>query len=347
MTNPAARYIHRQAAYDLVVDGQSISPTVNPRLLSLTLTERRGADADELEIVLDDHDGKLGIPPAGAVITLKLGWLDLIEGASPQLIDKGSFKVDERSHSGTPDQLTIRARSADLTRTFRSRRTQTWTDTTLGAVLGDIAARNGLQARVAADKAAIVVDHLNQSRESDSALLTRLGRLHDAVATVKAGRLLFAAVGAGETAGGGQIPPASITRLDGDRHRWKAAERESYSGVTAEWQDRSTGQRRTVTAGAADNAQRLGRTYASERSARRAAETQRARQDRKGAEFSIDLSRGRPDLYPERRLAVAGFKPEIDGTSWLISQVVHRLDSSGGLRTGIEMEIAVPPARAS
>jgi len=338
--------VHRRAAYELIVDGQSIGPTVNPRLVSLALTERRGSDADELEIVLDDRDGRLAIPPAGATITLKLGWLDLTEGATEQLIDKGSFKVDERAHAGTPDQLTIRAKSADLTRAFRTRRTQTWRDTTLGDVLGEVAARNGLQAHVAAEKASVAIAHLNQSRESDSALLARLGRMHDAVATVKATKLLFAAVGAGQTAGGGEIPGATLTRLDGDRHRWKAAERENYSGVTAEWQDRSTGTRRTVTAGEGGNAQRLGRTYASERTARRAAETQRARQERKGAEFSLELAAGRPDLYPERRVAVSGFKPEIDGTNWLISQVTHRLDAGGGLRSSVEMEIAAAPARS-
>lgn len=346
MTDPAARYVHRKAAWDLVVDGQSISGTVNPRLVSLSLTERRGADADELEIVLDDHDGKLAIPPAGATITLKLGWQDTTAGATPQLIDKGTFKVQDRAHSGLPDRLTISARSADLTRAFRNRRTQTWRQTTLGDVLGEIAGRNGLQPHVAPAKASIAIAHLNQSRESDSALLARLGRLHDAVATVKAGKLLFAPVGAGETAGGGEIPPATVTRRDGDRHTWKAAERENYSGVSAEWQDRSTGQRRTVTTGSASNARRLGRTYASEAAARRATQTQHSRQQRKGAEFSLDFARGRPDLYPERPLTVSGWKPEIDGTSWLISQVRHQVDGSGGARTSIECEIAAPPARA-
>lgn len=347
MTDPAARYIHRKAAWELVVDGQSINATVNPRLVSLSLTERRGADADELEIVLDDRDGKLAIPSAGATITLKLGWQTTTPGATPQLIDKGTFKVQDRAHAGTPDRLTISARSADLTRAFRNRRAQTWRDTTLGEILGEIAARNGLQPHVAAAKASIAVQHLNQSRESDSALLARLGRLHDAVATVKAGRLLFAAVGAGETAGGGQIPSATITRRDGDGHSWKAAERENYSGVTAEWQDRSTGQRRTVTTGSAANARRLGRVYASEAAARRATQTQRSRQQRQGAEFSLNLASARPDLYPERRLTVSGWKPEIDGTSWLISQVRHQLDGSGGARTSIECEIAAAPARAS
>lgn len=337
-------HVHRQAAYALVVDGRSIEGEIRPRLLSLSLTEKRGTDADELEIVLSDHDGQLAIPPAGATITLRLGWRDLIDGAAPVLFDKGTFKVAERSHSGTPDQLTIRARSADLGRPFRARRVETWSETTLGAVLRDIAARNGLTAAVSDDMAAIEITHLNQARESDAALLSRLGRLHDAVATVKAERLVFAAIGSDQTPSGETIPPARLTRRDGDRHRWKAAERESYSGVTAEWHDRSTGQRRTVTAGAEDNAQRLGRTFATEAAAQRAAEAQRKRQDRKGAEFGLDLAAGRPDLYPGRRLQVEGFKPEINAADWLIVQSRHQLDGSGGLRTTLDMELGGRPA---
>lgn len=335
----AARYVHRKAVFDLVVEGRSISATVNPRLESLTLTEKRGADADELELVLKDHDGKLSIPPAGALITLKLGWLELRDGATAQLVDKGSFKVDERCWSGSPDVLTIRAKSADLTRAFRSRRSQTWSNTTLGAVLSDIAARNGLTPRISPGMAAIVIQHLTQGRESDSALLARLGREYDALATVKAETLLFAAVGAGETAGGQPIPPISITRRKGDSCRWESAERENYSGVTAAWHDRASAQRRELTVGSSSNPKRLGKTYATERAARKAAEAHQAKQKRKAAKFSINLAMGDPALYPERKVTVQGFKPEIDAAEWLIDETTHRLDGAGGYRTSLQMEL--------
>ena len=347
MTGTASRYVHRRAVYDLVVDGKSINPAVDPRLISLRLTEKRGADADELEIVLDDRDGKLAIPPAGAVISLKLGWLDLASGASPQLIDKGSFKVDGRRHGGTPDQLTLSAKSADLTRAFRTRRTQSWRDTTLGAVLGDVAARNALQAAVAADKAAIIVNHLTQGRESDSAFLARLGRIHDAVATVKAGRLLFAAVGSGQTAGGQEIPGMTLTRRSGDRHAWEAAERENYSGVTVQWRDRRSARTSSVTVGSAENARKLGKIYATEKAARQAADSARSKQDRKVARFSLDLARGEPSLYPERTVTVSGFKPELDGSAWLIVEAQHALDAAGGLKTSLQMELNPGPAAGS
>lgn len=339
-------YVHRRAVYDLVVDGVSINPLVNPRLKSLSLTEKRGSEADDLQLVLDDADGQVAIPDPGAVITLRMGWIDLTRGAAPQMIDKGRFIVQDREHDGTPDQLTITARSADLTRGFRTRQTKTWRDTTLGAVLQDIASRNGLQARVWPDKAAIAVQTLSQARESDSAFLARLGRLHDAVATVKSETLVFAPIGSGQTAGGQPIPGVEIRRSSGDKHRWKAAEREKFSGVTVEWQDRAGGRRRTVTVGSPDNAKRLGRVYASEAAATRAARSARGRQDRKGASFAISLAKGRPDIYPERIASVSGFKPQIDAARWLIAEVQHQLDGSGGLRTSIQMELAGSSASA-
>lgn len=334
----AGRYRHRQAAFRLTVEGRDISNMVRPRLISLNLTEKRGTDADELDLMLDDTDGQLQIPPKGARVTVALGWREPGSGLAPALIDKGVFTVDETCHSGAPDRLTIRAKSADLTRAFRTRRETSWSNVSLGAVLSELAGRNGLQLALSPALASVVLQHLSQGRESDAALVTRLGREHDAVATVKAGRLVFNPIGAGTTPSGLEIPPATITRRSGDGHSWKTAERGSYSGVTAEWQDRPGGRRREVVAGSRENARRLGRIYATEKAAQKAVDSEFARLERGKAEFSINLAVGRPDLYPERTVTVSGFKAEIDSTAWLISEVRHSLDN--GLRTSLQMELA-------
>lgn len=331
-------YVHRQAVWRLVVDGVDIGAQVRPRLISLDLTEKRGADADELSITLADHDGQLAIPRKGAVVTLALGWRDLGAAAAPMLFDKGRFKVDQVGHAGTPDVLTIRARSADLTRSFRTRRAQSWRQVTLGAILGEVAGRNGLQLNCAADKASIAISHLAQSNESDAALIARLGRLHDAVATVKAGALVFMACGAGQSPQGQPLELAAITRRDGDRHSWEEAERGAYSGVIAEWHDRAGGARRKVVAGSDANAKKLARTYASEAGARRAAEAEFKRLERGAAKFSLTLARGRPDIFPERSVAVSGWKPQIDAAGWLVVEARHSLNVAG-LTTSLQMEL--------
>jgi len=58
------------------------------------------------------------------------------------------------------------------------------------------------------------------------------------------------------------------------------------------------------------------------------------------ATFDMKLALGRADLIPEARAKVTGFKDVIDGTTWLVSEVSHRLDKGGGFTTSAKLECA-------
>ncbi|SUX74646.1 phage tail protein [Citrobacter freundii] len=53
--------------------------------------------------------------------------------------------MDEIEHSGAPDRLTIRARSADFRETLNTRREKSWHQTTVGEAVKEIAARHNLK----------------------------------------------------------------------------------------------------------------------------------------------------------------------------------------------------------
>jgi phage protein D len=318
--------------YQLVVNGQNITPQLGKRLKELRLRESRGEEADQLDITLDDADGRMAIPPKGAAIELRLGW------AGSGLVDKGSFIVDETEHSGTPDTLQIRARSADMAKALRSRASHSWHDTTLGKIVGDIAARNGLPARLDADLASRKVQHMDQTNESDLHFCTRLARLHDAVCTVKKGQLIFLRTNSRTNASGQVLAPVQITRDVGDQHRWHRVERTSYTGVRAYWHDGTRARRRSVLAGTTVDVKKLKDTYATERDARAAAQAELQRVDRGAATLSLTLALGRPALMPQSPVTVKGFKPEIDGAGWLVKTVEHSL-GDGGFVTQLEMEL--------
>lgn len=323
--------------FRVTLGDRDLTGAMRPRLVSLTLSEKRGEEADQLDIVLDDSDGQLAIPPEGALLRVALGWK---QGRHVQtgLIEKGSFKVDDVSHSGPPDQIRIRARAADFTSDIRNRREQSWKATTLGAVLTEVAGRNGLTARIAPDLAAIALPSAHQSRESDIAFLKRLGRENDAVATVKDGHLLFVRKGAGVTAGGTPLPTITIRRRSGDGHNWQRQKRDGQAGVTASWHDRQAAKRQTVTMGEKDGAKRLRKTYPDEASARRAATAEHDRLKRAPATFDCKLALGRPEIYVDLRATLSGFKTGIDGT-WLITEVTHSLDNGSGFTTSVKMEL--------
>ena len=318
--------------WKVTLDGQDLTERIRPRLLDLTLSESRAGEADQLDLRIHDHDGRMALPRRGVSLRVAIGWRDA------GLIDKGELTVDEAEHTGAPDIITVRARSADLTNPMRTRRERSWHQVTLGAVVNALAGEHGLTARIAPALAGIQLQHLDQANESDVHLLTRLGHQYDAVATVKAGALLFLPIGSGVTADGAALPKALITRASGDQHRYAAADRERYTGVRAYWSDKKAARRKSELAGSDTNEKRLRHTYATQAEAKQAAKAEWQRTQRGGASFSLTLALGRADLYPEQTVRVQGFKPEIDAENWLVVKTTHTITGAQGFTTALEME---------
>ncbi|AMV03972.1 phage late control D family protein [Xanthomonas citri] len=319
----------------VLLDGQDLTARIAPRLIDLTLTEDRCGEADQLDLRIHDHDGAMGLPRRGVTLAVAIGWKET------GLVEKGTFEVDEVEYSGSPDIITIRARSANLTQSLRNRRERSWHATTLGAVVRAIAGEHGLSARVADGLAGVALPHLDQANESDANLLTRLGKRFDAVATVKNGALIFSPIGEGRTATGKPLPMVTLTRRDGDQHRYCVADRDGYSGVRAYWNDTKGARRKSVLVGTDDNAKALRETYDSEKSAREHAEAEFKRLQRGLAKFDYTLALGRADLFPETSVRVQGFKAEIDAQRWLIAKLTHTVAGTGGFTSSLEFESAL------
>lgn len=322
----------------VVVDGRDITAAVTQRLIGIQLTDNRGLEADQLDIQLSDHDGLLAIPPRGATVRLWLGWSD------SGLVDKGSYTVDETEHSGAPDVLSIRARSADLRTGLKTKRERSWHAVTLGDVISGIAAGNGLTAIVAPALAGIALAHLDQANESDANLLTRLGAQHDAIATIKARRLLFLPAGKSTTASGLPLPHITLTRADGDAHRFLQADRDSYTGVRAYYYELNSAEKQSAIAGGDDsNLKELRHVYTDRASALVAARAEWSRLQRGSATLSYTLARGRPELIPELTYSLTGIKAEIGAIVWLGAHISHAF-TADSYTTSLELEAKLPDA---
>ncbi len=336
--------------FTVTLDGVDLTPKLKgqtahadpdkrrPRLISLTITQRRGEEPDKLTIVIDDSDGCMSIPAAGKLLAVRIGWLQGSE-VTPGLVDKGTFKVDGITHEGPPDAISIEASSADMTGAMTARREEGHHDTTLGAIVRRIAARHGLKAVCAPSLASIAVVAQAQSRESDTAFLRRLGREHDAVATFKKGRLLFSPIGAGVTPAGKPLPSVTVRRCDGDRHTYRVDKPEETTGVTATWHDRKSATRKEVTIGKPEGARKLRRVHTTENEATTAARSEHTRTARAPVTLDLTLALGRGDLYPEQRVTTAGYKPQIDAIKWLISEVADTVTDRGYV-TQVKLEAA-------
>ncbi|MCL0015435.1 MULTISPECIES: phage late control D family protein [unclassified Providencia] len=346
-------------AFVLAAGGENINSLIQERLMSLTMTDNRGFEADQLDIELDDSDGQLALPKRGETLSLHLGW------KNEPLIYKGTFTVDEVEHSGVPDKLTIRGRSADFRDTLNVKREQSYHQKTLGDIVRTLAERNKLKAVIDEKLDKIKLVHIDQTNESDGSFLTRVAKSEGAIVAVKNGNLLFMKQGQGLTATGQPIQTMHINRSVGDGHRFTLADRGAYTGVIANWLDtREPKKKKAVTvkrkrkskqptkpaelkekqgeylAGEQGNVLTLSHTYATKENAARAAKANWEKIQRGVASFSIQLAVGRADLYPEMPVTVSGFKPEIDNADWTLTRVVHSLNGSG-FTTVLELEVKI------
>ncbi|MCT7208813.1 phage late control D family protein [Salmonella enterica subsp. enterica serovar Montevideo] len=348
----------KSPAFSITIEGKDVTTVMDTRLMSLTLTDNRGFEADQLDLELDDADGLIALPRRGAVIQLALGW------KGQPLFPKGAFTVDEIEHSGAPDRLTIRARSADFRETLNTRREKSWHQTTVGEVVKEIAARHNLKVALGKDLTDKALDHMDQTNESDANFLMKLARQYGAIASVKDGNLLFIRQGQGRTASGKPLPVITITRKAGDGHRFTLADRGAYTGVIASWlhtreprkkETTSVKRRRKKTTtpkepeakqgdylvGTDENVLVLNRTYANRSNAERAAKMQWKRLQRGVASFSLQLAEGRAELYTEMPVKVTGFKQPIDDAEWTITTLTHSVSPDNGFTTSMELEVKI------
>jgi len=328
-----APYVQPRAAWRVTLDGEDLTATLAPRLISLRLSEKLGEEADTLEIVVHDTDGQFEPPRQGARIAVHLGW-ERGTGVPLGLVDKGSFVVDELTWSGPPDRATITAHSADFKGSYRTRKTRDWHGQTLGAIIAQIAADNGLRPACHPELAGLAVAAAEQHNKSDMQLVRDLGRHFDATATVKAGTLIFAPRGAATTAGGKVMPGITITRQQVSSVTWRRAAREKApDGVEAQWHDQDEGKRKTLTTGG-DNPRRLKRVYPDEASASAAARAETARIARASATIDLSMPYGDARLMPGTPITLAGFRKHIDQENWTIAAVENKHGASG-LETNI------------
>lgn len=351
----------------LWIGSKDVTPNLRERMVSLSLTDNRGFEADTLSITLDDSDGLLQLPQRGTVVSLFLGWVG-------QLHNKGDYTVDQVSHSGAPDVLTITARSVDFRGELNKARDVSYHDATLGSILTQIAQRCGLILQMAEGFAGIKIDHIDQTHETDPSFVTRLAKRYGAAAIIKAGRLLFLRPGSGELASGKAIPTVLLTRQQGDKHNFMVADRTSYKGVQAKWlstQEAKTHifqmQRKAkapnaaavthpdaksppkqaddnegeYTAGQKESLLVLPEVFDSKEAAKQAAEAKWSEIQRGVVHFTFQLATGRADLYPETPVQVSGFKTVIDASAWIISKVTHNLSVKDGFTTTLELEIDI------
>lgn len=308
-----------QADFQLIADDQDITALLRDRLLELRITDKAGLDSDELEIRLDDRDGRVAFPPKGARLRVSLGW------QGQPLAPMGTYTVDEIELSGPPASIAIRAKPSDMRQEARTTRSTAYEGTTLAEIVAQVAARNGWQPACSVEAS---VPRADQQRESDLNFITRLARQHGATATVKEGKLLVMPRNGGKSASGKAVPAIVLQPSDLIDYRLTFPDRASFAKVKAQAHNPKTGKLEVVElpnpdgSAAQTGGEHVDRhTYPSPEAAKAAAQSRLDSLNRATASGSL-ASIGRAEVCAEGTITLLGFKAGADG-DYLVESVTR------------------------
>lgn len=294
---------------------------LNERLLEWEHTDKAGFVSDQLKLILD-IEGLEGLPNLGATIGLRVGYLE------SGLVDKGQFKITQRTPSLFPMRLVLVATAAPFDKPeFKQRRTASHGPISLGALFRQLTTRYGFSPRVAPDLEAEQIVHIDQTNESDMAFLTRLAKRFDAVAKPVNELYVLGRKGTIHSLSGKILPDVelSITRDNrpGDRAFVSASltetSRATYLGARASWWDAAAGKKQVVVVGS-EPFKVVTQRYQNEAEARTAAEGEMRRVAREGLQVNV-ICPGNPSFGAEGLLLLDASWPGFMQGRWSIDTV--------------------------
>lgn len=311
----------------LTVNGTPVSGVFWERLISLTITDRDGDEADTIDMQLVDGDPFLAIPARGAKAAAALGY------AETGTVHKGEFVIDEVETAFLPYTMSITGKATDVREKLKEQKERHFDNRSVGEIVSQIAGEHGLTAAVDHDVGAHRYEWIGQQDESDLHFLQRLARRHGALFAPKDGRLVFTRRDGGVSASGLALPPVIVTptmMIEGTG-RVRFSDRGRHKRVTAYFQDKGK-QKRVEVEVESDPAysavHRLQEPFASEEEAGKAAQSKSDRLKASSDTTEVTIE-GSPYVIAGAPLVYSGVRPGVDGIEWVIDTVTHSFSKAG------------------
>ncbi|TPK15154.1 phage late control D family protein [Mesorhizobium sp. B2-5-9] len=314
---------------EVTIDGQPVAGAFYERLISLSVTDKEGISSDAFQAELNDGSPDfLALPRTGAIADVRLGYRET--GVS----SVGQFTVDKVSGKCLPYGLSISGKSANLSQgKLKENKERHWDKKTLSDIIGEIAGESGLAAAVDNQVGSHQYQWMAQQDESDIHFLERLARRHNALFSIKDGRLIFAQRGSGLSSGGSSVGTVVITPaiIIQGTCTFEANDRTKYSKVVAYHQDKDKAERVEVEAEASaegDSVFRIAEPFADIAEADKAAQA-KAKQLKRGEGAAGVTVIGDTSIIAGAPLMFAGVRPGLDGIPYVIDEVTHEYSKSG------------------
>jgi phage protein D len=252
----------------------------------------------------------------------------------------GMFTVDKVSGKCLPYSLSISGKSANLRKgKLKENQERHWDKKTIKDIVGEIAGEAGLSAAVDSDIGSHKYEWLGQQDESAIHFLERIARRHNALFTIKNGRMIMAKPGSGLSTGGAFVGSVIVTpaMIIQGSCTFEANDRTKYSKVVAYHQDKDKAERVEVEADAdadGDSVFRLAEPYADIAEADKAAQA-KAKQLKRGEGCAGVAVNGDTAIVAGAPLLFSGVRPGLDGVPYVIDSATHDYSKSAGFLTKI------------
>lgn len=176
----------RRAEVEITYEGVNITKDIAPFFESFRYTDNGNSKADDVNITLQDRDGKWRyqwMPKEGDKINVNIVLYHWEKDGVVQRIKCGTFYIDTISYSGPPDVMTIGAVSYPLAGGLkREKKTKAWEKASLKTIATSIAKAAGL--KLIFEIADVKYDRIDQTDQSDISFLANLAEKESATVKV-------------------------------------------------------------------------------------------------------------------------------------------------------------------
>lgn len=321
---------------EIKVNGKPVASIFNERLISVTIVDKEGVTSDTISCELNDGNPFAEIPKKGDTITASLGYRET------GLVDFGSYTADDPEVRCLPYGMTVNGKGANVRDGLKQHRARHWDQKTVKDIVSEIAADNGLSPVIDDEVGSHQYDWFGQQDESDLHVVERLARRHDALFSIKGGKLIFAAKGSGKSASGKELTPvvASPANIVEGTCRINFAHRNKYKKVKGRIQDRKQAKLIEIEVesddeGTADYT--LPEPFADEGEATKAAKAKAKHLKSETIRTTVTLL-GDPSIRAGAPFRYLDVRPGVDEIEFIIETATHRL-TKAGYTTDIEAKL--------
>lgn len=316
--------MNHQPFIDVTINGRPVNAAFYQRLVSATIHDAPGQEADRVTFKFDDTGNEIPIPSLGAVASVRFGYRD---GTAQKM---GVFRIEKPVIEGgaSGEFISMSGRPVDVRTDIKEPVSEHFDDMSIGAIVEELAKRHGFDAKVSPELASIRLPYTARLNQGTDDFLTRLADRVGAIFTPKGGKFLFLTPGS--------FAPLTISKFECESWSFEIEPRPLFGKTEAGWFDRAQGQTKyeAHSTGLKGPSKRLRNSFASQAEAKAAAKAEGERLSRATGSGTLDMA-GRPDIMADRPIATIDFRPEVNGL-WRCAGVDHKYDSTYMTSVSIE-----------